>query len=70
MNKLASKIKQDNTTQMVLVNRDNRQDNFGGLSSLLSTPIKANCIASSTGVFTGSVTGIDKGLDWYSVLYY
>ena len=37
---LASKIKQDNTTQMILVQNGNRQGSLEGLS-LSSTPIKA-----------------------------
>ena len=37
----ASKIKHDNTTHVILVNRDKRQGNFGGLSSLSYIPIKA-----------------------------
>ena len=37
----ASKIKQDNTTQMILVKNDNRQGRLEGLSCLSYTPIKA-----------------------------
>ena len=39
--KSASKIKQDNTTQIILVNRYNKQGNFREWSSLSDTPIKA-----------------------------
>ena len=45
VNESASKIKQDNTTQMILVNRYNKQGNFQGWSSLSYTPIKAYCTA-------------------------
>ena len=45
MKESASKIKQDNTTHVILVNRDKGQGNFGGLSSLSCTPIKAYRIA-------------------------
>ena len=41
----ASKIKQDSTTQMILVNRYNKQGNFREMSSLSYTPIKAYCTA-------------------------
>ena len=37
----AGKIKQDNTTQMILAKNDNRQGNLEGLSILSYTPIKA-----------------------------
>ena len=43
--KSASKIKQDNTTQIILVNRYNKQGNFREWSSLSYTPIKAYCTA-------------------------
>ena len=45
VNESASKIKQDNTTQMILVNGYNKQGNFRGWSSLSYTPIKAYCTA-------------------------
>ena len=41
VNESASKIKQDNAAEMILVKRDNRQGNLRGLSSLSYTPIKA-----------------------------
>ena len=41
VNESASKIKQDNTTQMILVNRYNKQGNFRGWISLSYTPIRA-----------------------------
>ena len=41
MKKSASKIKEDNTTQMTLAKYDNRQGNLEGWSSLSYTPIKA-----------------------------
>ena len=68
VNESASKIKQDNAAEMILVKRDNRQGNLRGLSSLSYTPIKAYCTA-GTGVFAGSMTG-GKGPDRHSVLYY
>ena len=37
----ASKVKQDNTTEMILVKNDNRQGDLVGLSSLSYTPIIA-----------------------------
>ena len=37
----AIKIKQDNTTQIILVKNNNRQGNLEGLSILSYTPIKA-----------------------------
>ena len=40
VNESASKIKQDNTTQMILVENDNRQGSLEGLG-LSYTPIKA-----------------------------
>ena len=45
VNESASKIKQDNAAEMILVKRDNRQGNFEGMSSLSYTPIKAYCTA-------------------------
>ena len=45
MNESASKIKQDNAIDMILVKKDNRQGNLEGLSSLSYTPIKAYCTA-------------------------
>jgi hypothetical protein len=65
----ASKIKHDNTTHVILVNRDKRQGNFGGLSSLSCTPINQSIPYSSTGM-SGSVLGRGKGLGWHSVLHY
>ena len=41
VNESASKIEQDNTTQMILGNRDDKQGNLEGLSILSYTPIKA-----------------------------
>ena len=41
VNESASKIKQDNVAEMILVKRDNGQGNLRGLSSLSYTPIKA-----------------------------
>ena len=51
----ASKIKQDNTKQMILLKNGNRQDSLEGLSSLSYTPIKAY----RTAVL--GVLGIDDG---------
>ena len=45
VNESASKIKQDNTTQMILVKNNNRQGNLGGLSILLYISIKVYCTA-------------------------
>ena len=41
VNESASKIKQDNATDMILVKKDNRQGKLEGSRSLSYTPIKA-----------------------------
>ena len=69
----ASKIKkQDNTTHiiiivlfMILVNRDNRQGNVGGLSSLSYTQINTYC----TAVLQGGQDWVVVLLGWFGIQY-
>ena len=72
MKNSASKLKQDNATDMilVLVKKDNRQGTLEGLNSLSYTPIKDQSIPYSSTGMLGSVMGAGKGPDWHSVLYY
>ena len=43
--KSVSKIKEDNTTQIILAKNNNRRGGLEGLSSLSYTPVKACCTA-------------------------
>ena len=62
VNELASKIEQDNATQIILVKNDSRQGNLEGLGSLSYTPSKA---------YRTAVLGYQDRLrvNWFGIRY-